>query len=220
MCSPRYCDIWSLGIILLNIVTGRNPWKCATQEDPTFRAYCRNPYECLSGILPISPEMSDVLVMMLSVEWRARSSIPEIRAALSQVDNFYSMDAIFEGNVARCSWEAGVDLGTGAHPFNSYLGVQSAGQRDDNVSSISNASSTIVNHETHLEGEGDSDICYVPCRVPNPPAPKTSSQNSSRTTSSRINSLFDKPWALRKRPSLSSLVSNLRSVFRLCSSSS
>ncbi|KXN86958.1 Negative regulator of sexual conjugation and meiosis [Leucoagaricus sp. SymC.cos] len=113
--SPQSCDIWSLGIVLLNIVTGRNPWKSANKQDPTFRSYRRNPYCLLPKILPISPELNDVLIMMLSIEWRARPSIPEIRAAFDRVDDFYSTDVIFEGNVARCSWETGMDLGTGVH---------------------------------------------------------------------------------------------------------
>ncbi|KIK66288.1 hypothetical protein GYMLUDRAFT_137924, partial [Collybiopsis luxurians FD-317 M1] len=37
--SPMHNDIWSLGIILLNLVTGRHPWKSATIWDPMFKAY-------------------------------------------------------------------------------------------------------------------------------------------------------------------------------------
>jgi serine/threonine protein kinase len=43
-------DIWSLGIILLNLATGRNPWKSATPGDPTFQAYLRDPMHFLPTV--------------------------------------------------------------------------------------------------------------------------------------------------------------------------
>lgn len=121
--SPQSCDIWSLGIVFLNIVTGRNPWRSATREDSTFRSYCRNPFYFLPKILPISLELNDVLVMMLNMEWRARPSIPEIRSAINKLETFYSTDVIFEGNVARCPCEMGMDLGTGTHKDNVRVDV-------------------------------------------------------------------------------------------------
>ncbi|KAF9010061.1 kinase-like domain-containing protein [Cyathus striatus] len=39
MYSPEVNDIWSLGIILLNLTTGRNPWRSAAKDDLTFQAY-------------------------------------------------------------------------------------------------------------------------------------------------------------------------------------
>lgn len=32
-------DVWSLGVILVNLTCGRNPWKRASMEDSTFQAY-------------------------------------------------------------------------------------------------------------------------------------------------------------------------------------
>ena len=44
-------DIWSLGIVLLNLTTGRNPWKAATLSDSTFRAYLHSPAEFLTTVV-------------------------------------------------------------------------------------------------------------------------------------------------------------------------
>ncbi|KAG6812468.1 hypothetical protein H0H92_002733 [Tricholoma furcatifolium] len=108
--SPMFNDIWSLGIILLNLATGRNPWKSATPDDQTFRAYLRDPHGFLPTVLPISPEINDILVQMLEVDWRERMTLREVRHAIEDVQTFYSDTAIFEGSMARCPWEAGMDI--------------------------------------------------------------------------------------------------------------
>ncbi|KAG7094790.1 hypothetical protein E1B28_005605 [Marasmius oreades] len=108
--SPMFNDIWSLGIILLNLATGRNPWKSASASDPTFQAYIRDPFGFLPTVLPISQELNAVLVRMLEIEWRQRMTIPELRQAIEEVDTFYSEGAIFEGSMARCPWEAGMEI--------------------------------------------------------------------------------------------------------------
>lgn len=103
-------DIWSLGIILLNLATGRNPWKSATADDPTFQAYLRDPYGFLPTVLPISAELNDILVQMLDVDWRQRMKLADIRYAIEELTSFYSDGVVFEGSMARCPWEAGMDI--------------------------------------------------------------------------------------------------------------
>lgn len=48
--SPHYSslhsDIWSLGVIFVNMVSGRSPWGPATPSDRNFRKYMNNP-SCL-----------------------------------------------------------------------------------------------------------------------------------------------------------------------------
>ncbi|CAA7264385.1 unnamed protein product [Cyclocybe aegerita] len=112
--SPMHNDIWSLGIILLNLVTGRNPWKSATPDDLTFQAYRRDPLHFLPTVLPISDELNHILIQALNPDWRTRLSLPRLRDAVESVSTFYSSDAILEGSLARCPWEAGLDLGNGA----------------------------------------------------------------------------------------------------------
>ena len=106
-------DIWSLGIILLNLTTGRNPWKSATSDDATYQAYLKDPDNLLMSVLPISEELNDILVQVLEIDWTARISLIDLRAAVEGVSTFYADHVIFEGSLARCPWEAGVDLGNG-----------------------------------------------------------------------------------------------------------
>lgn len=107
-------DIWSLGIILLNLATGRNPWKSATPDDPTFQAYLRDPINFLPSVLPISVEVNEILVKMLDVDWRERMTLREVRYAIEEVTNFYSDGVVFEGSMARCPWEAGMEIDSGS----------------------------------------------------------------------------------------------------------
>ncbi|PPQ86630.1 hypothetical protein CVT25_006814 [Psilocybe cyanescens] len=111
--SPMHNDIWSLGIILLNLVTGRNPWKSAMTDDPTYQAYRQDPLQFLMSVLPISEELNNILVQTLDVDWRGRLSLSELRQSIQNVTSFYSDKVIFEGSLARCPWEAGLDLGNG-----------------------------------------------------------------------------------------------------------
>ncbi|KAI9065296.1 kinase-like protein [Trametes sanguinea] len=106
--SPLFNDVWSLGIILLNLITGRNPWKSASADDCTFTAYLKDPLHFLPTVLPISQEVNLLLTRTLEVDWRHRITLREMRHALKAIDNFYSPDVIFEDSMARCPWEAGL----------------------------------------------------------------------------------------------------------------
>ena len=103
-------DIWSLGIILLNLITGRNPWKSASIDDCTFQAYLKDPLNFLPTVLPISQEVNDLLTRVLHVDWRHRCTLREMRQAVKEIENFYSPDVVFEDSMARCPWEAGVNV--------------------------------------------------------------------------------------------------------------
>ncbi|KAF8966558.1 kinase-like domain-containing protein [Flammula alnicola] len=113
--SPMHNDIWSLGIILLNLVTGRNPWKSAMPDDPTYKAYQRDSLHFLPSVLPISDEFNNLLVQTLDINWKERLSLDELRESVDGISTFYSDSVIFEGSLARCPWEAGLDLGNGAN---------------------------------------------------------------------------------------------------------
>ncbi|GLB42073.1 putative protein tyrosine kinase [Lyophyllum shimeji] len=107
--SPRSNDVWSLGIILLNLATGRNPWRTATTDDLTFQAYLRDPLNFFPSVLPVSLEINDILVQLLHVDWRQRMTMRELRQQMEDVSVFYAADVVFEGSQARCAWEARMD---------------------------------------------------------------------------------------------------------------
>ncbi|KAG2182238.1 hypothetical protein INT43_007165 [Umbelopsis isabellina] len=77
--STKPNDVWSLGVILINLTCGRNPWKQAHVGDETFSAYLRNP-DFLLSILPISSQLNTLLKQIFCVDPAKRIRIEELRA--------------------------------------------------------------------------------------------------------------------------------------------
>jgi len=75
-CAPN--DIWSLGVILVNLTCGRNPWKAATARDSTFRAYTED-RQFLKSILPLSDELNEILGMIFELDPTKRISLEDLR---------------------------------------------------------------------------------------------------------------------------------------------
>jgi serine/threonine protein kinase len=82
-------DIWSLGVILINLVTGRNPWRQATMEDSTFAAYTHQPHQFFSAILPtISTELDELLQRIFCLDPAHRISLPELKWRILECKSF------------------------------------------------------------------------------------------------------------------------------------
>lgn len=71
----------------MNLTCGRNPWKRASTDDATFRAYLKDPH-FLSSILPISSELESILRRIFECNPAKRISIPELRQLILQCEFF------------------------------------------------------------------------------------------------------------------------------------
>ncbi|KAJ5736267.1 uncharacterized protein N7483_001392 [Penicillium malachiteum] len=80
-------DVWSLGVMLVNLTCGRNPWKRASMEDSTFRAYLKDPF-FLKSILPLSTEMVCILSRVFERDPSKRITIPELRQLIVECPRF------------------------------------------------------------------------------------------------------------------------------------
>lgn len=85
MCAPN--DVWSLGVILVNLTCGRNPWKQASFQDSTYRAYARS-REFLKTILPLSDELNDILGRIFNPRPEHRITLPELRNRILACSSF------------------------------------------------------------------------------------------------------------------------------------
>ncbi|EST05911.1 Protein kinase domain protein [Kalmanozyma brasiliensis GHG001] len=85
-------DVWSLGVILVNLICGRNPWKQACPADDTFREYLRNP-DFLKEILPISEGVNSILKRVFTFRAEARCTIADLRKMVRSVDRLTATSA-------------------------------------------------------------------------------------------------------------------------------
>jgi serine/threonine protein kinase len=80
-------DVWSLGVILVNLTCGRNPWKRASPEDSTFRAYLKD-QSFLKSILPLSTELDSILRRIFEIDPTKRITLPELRELIIRCPRF------------------------------------------------------------------------------------------------------------------------------------
>lgn len=74
-------------MILVNLTCGRNPWKRASMEDSTFRAFMRD-RNFLQSILPISDELNYILQRIFEVNPQLRISIAELQELIVRCSSF------------------------------------------------------------------------------------------------------------------------------------
>jgi serine/threonine protein kinase len=73
-------DIWSLGVILINLVSGRNPWQVANLQDPAFSAFVKQPRRFFKAILPgISKSLNRILIRIFCLNPEKRITLHELR---------------------------------------------------------------------------------------------------------------------------------------------
>ncbi len=76
----------------MNLTCGRNPWKQASYEDSTYRAYTKS-QDFLKTILPVSDELNDVLARIFTRNPDERITIPELRARILACSRFTEQPA-------------------------------------------------------------------------------------------------------------------------------
>ncbi|KAI0718157.1 kinase-like domain-containing protein [Cerioporus squamosus] len=83
-----YSDVWALGVIFVNMISGRNPWERATLDDPCFLQFIENP-DFLFDVLPISEGANDIIRRAFVLNPHARITLPALRQAVLDLDTFF-----------------------------------------------------------------------------------------------------------------------------------
>ncbi|KAG4305341.1 hypothetical protein PORY_001511 [Pneumocystis oryctolagi] len=81
-------DVWSLGVILVNLVCRRNPWKQASSLfDKTFHAFLKKTL-FLRSILPLSSELELILQSVFDPNPITRMTLADLRTSIMNCERF------------------------------------------------------------------------------------------------------------------------------------
>ncbi|KAJ1553257.1 hypothetical protein HK405_008466, partial [Cladochytrium tenue] len=77
--SPPANDVWALGVILINLLFGKNPWFEAHKTDAIFNAYCASNPNILRQQFNLSPQFDAVLRRAFELDPVRRCSIADLK---------------------------------------------------------------------------------------------------------------------------------------------
>lgn len=74
-------NVWALGVILLNMLFGRSPWKRASIKDPIYCSYMRN-FRTLQDLLPVTDDFCMLMARIFHPDPHHRITIQQLRKSL------------------------------------------------------------------------------------------------------------------------------------------
>ncbi|KAK3687605.1 kinase-like domain-containing protein [Podospora appendiculata] len=172
-CAPN--DVWSLGVILVNLTCGRNPWKQASFEDSTYRAYTRS-QDFLKTILPVSDSLNDILGRIFNPNPDQRISLPELRALILACPRFTDQPAVLLPTPPASPEQAPVyvdckeSIMDDEFEYDAPLSPASSGSMSDGQSTCSSDEGSLTSSCPSIEDLDDDDFIEgIPeARTPSP----------------------------------------------------
>lgn len=83
-------DVWSLGVMFLALVFGRNPWEEASSYDQVFAEYTRNP-AVLKELFPMSEDAFQFVKSALTLDPKRRPDIAQLRYQFAKITCFSTL---------------------------------------------------------------------------------------------------------------------------------
>ncbi|PVU89359.1 hypothetical protein BB559_005133 [Furculomyces boomerangus] len=84
-------DVWALGVILINLATGRNPWNKAHVTDPLFQKFLIDK-TFLFNAINASTKFRHIISRALDINPKTRCSITELYSLIQNCNHFISSD--------------------------------------------------------------------------------------------------------------------------------
>ncbi|KAJ7607284.1 kinase-like protein [Mycena polygramma] len=86
---PRQSDVWALGVILLNMMSGLYPWRRAHDSDAGFDAFLTDA-GYLKGMFPISDPLNDLLERCFRPVPHTRPTLLQLRTEIAAMDTLFA----------------------------------------------------------------------------------------------------------------------------------
>jgi serine/threonine protein kinase len=90
--SPEANDIWSLGVLFLELACGDRIWDVPCNTDARYRDFSADPPSFLRAEYPLNDRTLHFLLRILSPESH-RTSLKALRQEISSIDEFYLSDS-------------------------------------------------------------------------------------------------------------------------------
>lgn len=90
--SPEANDVWSLGVLFLELACGDRVWDAPCNTDARYQEFAADPSALLRAEYPFNNRTRHLLLRMLSPE-PLRISLKELREEISSLDDFYLSDS-------------------------------------------------------------------------------------------------------------------------------
>ncbi|KAL1924446.1 uncharacterized protein VTP21DRAFT_4100 [Calcarisporiella thermophila] len=125
-------DIWSLGVILINLICGRNPWRVASAKDPAFCAFLAAPAQFLSSRLLLSSHVVNLLLRIFTLDPQKRIQIDELRKAFRECPKLtrspisYEISPISSCNAPSFADDTCLSESPSSSSFDSYPSTRAA----------------------------------------------------------------------------------------------
>jgi len=85
-CDAAAADVWALGVILINLLTGRNPWRKASLNDPHYSAFRADPF-ALKRSFKLSSFVYLLLLDIFHPDPTMRPSAADLRSRIVACDS-------------------------------------------------------------------------------------------------------------------------------------
>jgi len=163
-------DVWSLGVILINLLFGRNPWHAATKEDALFGKYMDGDIDIIQTTFSLTDEFWNVLKPCFAINPSQRCTVHELYRGVLSVTQFTIPSM---SSSPSCS------------PSLTPLPLSSSSHENINIHNVNNVTANIHSFDTSSppieldSGYGStSESCFfpsctpipIPSRVPPPPS--------------------------------------------------
>ncbi|KAJ7772259.1 kinase-like domain-containing protein [Mycena metata] len=88
--DPRQSDIWALGIVLLNMMSGLYPWRKALDTDAGFEAFLTDD-NYLRRVFPISDPLNDLLERCFRPVANKRPTLIQLRTEIIAMERLFAV---------------------------------------------------------------------------------------------------------------------------------